>query len=175
MKVGSAADNVGLVLEPVTVGGDRVLKRVDGREVLSDKRLVGEGPQRLSGLQLRRVGRQEDEMDALRHLELGAGVVARLIEHQDNASARAGADRFGEGVEDRAHHRGIDAGGELPFIASRRGMHEGEHIEPLAALLHARATGRLPLRAQTVRRIGLSPTRCSSVAQTCISASGYAC
>jgi uncharacterized radical SAM superfamily protein len=88
VKESGAAEDVALALEPITMVGDRVFKRVDRREVLVEEWLVGVVPQVLGGLELGRVRRQEDQMEAIGHLEQGAGVVAGLIEHHDTTMMR---------------------------------------------------------------------------------------
>jgi hypothetical protein len=85
VKEGGAAEDVALAVEPITVVGDRVFERVDGREVLVDEWLVGVGPPVLGGLELGRVGRREDALEAIWHVDQRAGVVAGLIEHQHDA------------------------------------------------------------------------------------------
>jgi hypothetical protein len=65
VKESGAADDVPLPLEPVAVVGEGVFQFVDGGEVLVDEHLVGVVPQVLGGLQLGRVGWQEDEMEAV--------------------------------------------------------------------------------------------------------------
>ena len=76
-------------------------------------------------------------MEAVWHLELGAGVVAGLIEDQDDALGRADPHRGSEGLQGDAHDRGGDARGELPFAASGGRVDEGEHVAPLEAVRHA--------------------------------------
>src|SRR5262245_43935223 len=107
VKESGAAENVALALEQITVVGDRVFKRVDSREMLVEEWLVGVMPQVLGGLELGRVRRQEDQMEAIWHLDQGAGVVASLIEHEHDTLGRASTHRGGEGRQGDAHHGGV--------------------------------------------------------------------
>ena len=68
MKEGGAVEHGGLALEGVTAGRKGVFEGGERGEVRIDQRIVGELPQMLGGLELGRVGGQEDEMEALRDL-----------------------------------------------------------------------------------------------------------
>jgi hypothetical protein len=136
VKAGGAADDVRLVLEAVAVLGHRVFERLDGRNMRSDERLVAVLPEMRGGLQLGRVGREEDPVDALGELELGAGLLARLIKRQDDALGEAGAHRLGKGLPSQAQEGGAEASSALPLGAPGEGGHEGEHLAPLEAVRH---------------------------------------
>ena len=58
-----------------------------------DERRIGELPEVLAGLQFRRVGRQEEEMDVLGHPDVVAVVPARLVEHEHDLLGGAGGPR----------------------------------------------------------------------------------
>jgi len=64
-----------------------------------DDRLVDEFPQRLGGLKLGRVGRQEDETDALGDFEVGRPMPAGVVDQQNNDAVASGPGLLGESVQ----------------------------------------------------------------------------
>ena len=96
MKEGVGADDLRLVLQhdaTLDLGSFQVVK---GAERAIGDALVGEWPQAFTGLQFRRIGGQEEQVDTLGHDQLGAAMPTRLIEHQQHALARSCADCLGE-------------------------------------------------------------------------------
>ncbi len=65
MKVRVRADDLRLVLQHDTALDLCGLELIEGAERLIGDPLVGERPQALTGLQFGRIGRQEEQMDAL--------------------------------------------------------------------------------------------------------------
>src|SRR3954469_17534720 len=90
---------------------------------------------------------------------------ARAVEHQDDVLVGAGADLGGERGQERAEQGGVDAVGDEPHELARGWSDEAVQIKPLVAVM---AAGGQPRGAQTLRRIGFRPRRCSSNAQTSI-------
>src|SRR4051812_28276135 len=88
---------------------------------------------------------------------------ASAVEHEDDVFVGAGADLGGERRQQRAEQRGVDAIGDEPHNLAGGWPDEAIEIEPLVAVV---ATGDGTAGAQTLRRIGFRPRRCSSNAQT---------
>src|SRR5262249_2643987 len=123
---------------------ERLFEVIEGWEVLIDQGFVTEGPHMFCRLQLRRGGRQENEMEPLGHHQFRTGVVASLSEHQDQALGRPCSPCTRELLERDAPRGGVDARSKLPRIAAGDRRHEAEPIEPLEAVLYPR-DGALPL------------------------------
>jgi hypothetical protein len=76
------AAEIRLLLEGETALGLHCFQCRHTLEALIGQRLIGEWPEMLSGLQLERVGRQAEEMDALGDGDLLAGMPPGAIEHK---------------------------------------------------------------------------------------------
>ena len=109
----------------------------DGFEVLVDDRFVDVDPKRLGRLQLRGVGRQVDEADALGHRETGAGVPAGAVEDEQDDPVAPGAGLAGEEREGVLEQRLVDAGREVPEALAGGRRDEGGDVEPLVAVMSA--------------------------------------
>ena len=82
-KVRKRADGLRLVLQCNTAPDLGSFQGIERLECLVGEALVVEWPPALAWIQLWRIGRQEEQMDALGHYELVAGMPARLIkDHQ---------------------------------------------------------------------------------------------
>lgn len=142
MEQGMPADEVGLGLE------DQAALGLDGFQIgQALKPSIGEGfigqrPEMLRWLQLRGVGRQEEEMDALRDASLLAGMPAGAIEDQCDPLGRSGTDVPGKGGEHLPEERRRHGGEQPPLGRTRRGPDEATDVEPLVALLHGRTRPR---------------------------------
>lgn len=102
-------------IERVQVGGTGV-----------DERCVGEGSQPLGGLQLRRVGRQGQQMQVLGDDEAPAQVPGRPIEEQQDQLGRAGPDLRREVLQRTAEELDVDAGGECHWVRPEAGWTKPE-------------------------------------------------
>src|SRR5262249_28622956 len=71
VEAGGGANALWLTLEKRAVGQLRVLELLERGEMAVEEWGVGKWPQMLSGLQLRRVGREEEEVDVLWHTQMG--------------------------------------------------------------------------------------------------------
>lgn len=138
-----------------------------------DQHSVGQRPQALGRLQLGRVGRQKQQMDVLGDAQVEAGVPTRAVENQHNLFTRPSAHLAHEGGEFDVEERDADRRGEMEDGAPGGGMDKTDEIAPLIAMLDRRDGARLSKR-QTLRRMGFSPMRCSSVAQSSTCAWGKA-
>lgn len=101
MKVGGVSDDDFLIDESEAAlfyGGIEIVERL---EMGVDERLVDVFPEAFGGLKLRAVRGLEDEIEAVGNVEIFGSVPAGVVELQDDAFLRAGADRSGEVGEDR--------------------------------------------------------------------------
>jgi len=126
-----------IVLKNDTPLGLHLLQLIQGLEATVGNGLVRERPQSLAGLQLRRVGWQKHEVDALWHHHLSTLMPACSIQHQHDAPIRASANRLRkvrEGkAEDLDSHRRQQEPKTLPCFWTK----EAVHVEPFVPLLHA--------------------------------------
>jgi len=83
VEAGLALDEVAVVGEGEAPVGDHGVEFGDGLEVPVDDGVVDLDPKGLGGLQLRGIGRQGDEPDALGHGER-QGVAAGAVEDEDD-------------------------------------------------------------------------------------------
>ena len=123
-------------------GGFEAVEIGDG---LVGDRLVDQRPEPFGGLQLRGVGRQEDEFDPLRQDEVGARVPASLIEHEHGPVR--GVDAFIPRELGQGEREGVGAHGrqEAPPAFPGRRPDEPIDVEPLKAAPDVRR-GPLPDR-----------------------------
>ena len=136
MKERALANDLGLLLEGETA---LCLDRLQGGEVSESRvgeRLVGQRPEMLGRLQFGRVGRQDEEVDALGDLDLFAGMPARPIEDEQDAFGEAYPHVPGEGGEDLPEEYRRDRGKQPPLGLPGRGMDKATDMEPLVALLN---------------------------------------
>src|SRR5947209_6750860 len=138
MEEGVPADEVRLGLEDEAALSLDCLKHGQALEAPIGERLIGQGPEMLCWLQLRRIRRQECEVDALGDADLLAGVPARAIKNQDDALAGTGTNIPGKGGEHLPEERRRHGGEQPPLGLTRRGTNEATDVEPLVALLHGR-------------------------------------
>ena len=135
VAVGVPADEVRLPLEDqAALGLDRLQCR-QAREGAIGQRLVGERPEVFGGLQLRRVGREEEQMDAVWHRHRLAGVPAGTIEHQEDALGRSRTHLPGKGGQHLTEEQGRHRGEQPPDRRTGGGANKATDVEPLIALL----------------------------------------
>lgn len=72
---------------------------LDGGEMPVDQRRVGQRPQMLRWLELRRERQQKEQMDVLGHPQLQTGMPSRPVQHQHDLLLGACSRRSGKGVE----------------------------------------------------------------------------
>ena len=77
-------DAIGVGIESDASRGDGGVELGKGVEVLVDDGLVGMDPEGFGRLQLRRVGREINHLDAFGQGEAGGGVPAGAVEHEDD-------------------------------------------------------------------------------------------
>ncbi len=111
MEEGGRADEVGTRLEGDAAGGLGVFERIDGGEAAVDQHGVGQRSHVFGRLELRRVGRQKEQMDMLGHAQLDAGVLAGAVEDQHDLLGRDSAHFGGERGEHGLKQRNVDGRG----------------------------------------------------------------
>ncbi len=89
MESGPALDLFRLLGEGDTLSGDFRIEFCDGCNVLVDDRLADKRPKGFGGLQLRGVGRQIDEANAIGDFEIGRPMPSRIVEHKEDDAAQA--------------------------------------------------------------------------------------
>lgn len=147
MEQRGRADEVGTRLEGNTARGLGIFEGVNRGEMPIGQRRVGQRPQVLGGMELRRIGREEQQMDMLGHPPSAAGVPARAIQDQHDLFVRTGANRAGEGHSFGLEERDGDTGGEREDDALRGGMHKaGEGAPRIAVLVLDRREASPPFR-----------------------------
>ena len=82
------ADEITPGLERHTAGGLGVLEVLNGGEMAVDQDGVGEGPQMLGGLEFRRIRRQEEQVDVVRHAQALRAVPSSTVQDEHNLLAR---------------------------------------------------------------------------------------
>ena len=85
------AHYLGLGLQRDTVLGLRFFEVLDGGEMAVDQRGVGQRPQMLGRLEFWRVGREEVQIDVVRHAQAQTGMPARSIQDHDELLLRSRA------------------------------------------------------------------------------------
>ena len=130
------ADEVGTRLEGDATCGLGVLQFVDGSEVAVDQHRVGQWPQMLGGLEFRRVGRQEQQMDVLGYTQPQAFMPAGPVEDEDDLFAGTRATLTGEGREFHLEEGNAHRRGQMKDSTSRGGVDKADEIASLEAVLH---------------------------------------
>ena len=143
MEQGVSADAIGLVLEGEAALSLDCFECGEALEAAIGEWLIRQWPQMLGWLQLRRIRRQDHQVDALWHLHLLPGMPASSIEDQEDPPLRPGAYIPGKSSEHLAEEVSGDRRQEPPLGLPRRGTDEATDVEPLVALLH-RSDGALP-------------------------------
>jgi hypothetical protein len=130
-----SADEVGLLLEDKAALRLDLLQRGQIGEAHVGQGRIGQRPQMLRRLQFGGIGRQGDQVDALRERD-GAGVPARAVEHERDAPPGTGSHVPGKGGEHLGEGGSGDRGQEPPLGLAGAGPDEAADVEPLVALLH---------------------------------------
>jgi hypothetical protein len=136
MKVCQRADPLCLVLQHDTALNLGGLQVIEGAERAIGNALVGERPQPLAGLQLGRIGWQEEQLNTIGDHKVGTGMPTRLIEHQQYPLGGTCSDRTSKVRQGNREHLGIHGGQQEPLGRTRSRMDETVDVEPLEAMLY---------------------------------------
>ena len=140
MEAGVRPDDFRLILQHNAALDLRLFKLIQGSECLIGNTFIRERPQALAGLEFWGVGRQVEQVDALRHHEFAAALPTRLIKDQQHALGRACADRLSEESKRDGEEFCRHAGKQIPLALAGPRLHKRVDVKPLVALLdgHAR-------------------------------------
>src|SRR4030095_8314491 len=149
--------------EPAATLGDDGAELVERGDMPIDDRLIHQRPETFGGLELRTVGRQEDEADPVRDGQVFGAMPARVVEHENDAARTARAGLAREGGEQFGEEGFREAAAKIPDRLAAGWLHEGGDVEPLVAVVaerHRPRAHRRPnptpdrLQAQTVLIFG---------------------
>lgn len=116
----------------------RLFQLFDRGEMAVGQHRVGERPEMLGRVELGGVGRQDQQVDVVRHGRVGTGVPPRPIEHQHELFVWPGSRAAGERRQHGGEQLGADLAQQKPDGAARGRIDEGRQIAPLVAVLHRR-------------------------------------
>lgn len=120
------------------MGELRLFEVLDAREMAVVEGRVGEWPEVFGWLELWRVGRQEQQVDVVRHTQPLRGVPPRAIQDEHNLLAGTCSRLAGKGGELGFEERNAHARGQMEERSARRGMHKADEIAPGIAVVHGR-------------------------------------
>lgn len=146
MEEGVGLDNVVLLDEGAASVCEGLAELFEAVEGPVGDRFIGQRPEPLGWLELRGIGRQEAERDAVGRLELVADMPAGIIDHEHDRGAPASTDGFCEGIENALEERHVDAAGEPPFDGTGGWPYEAIEVEPLVLVMADREGALAPLR-----------------------------
>ncbi len=131
MKMSQGADHLRLVLKHDTALNLCLFQVIEGAKGAIGDAFIAEWPQAFTGLQFRGIGWQEEQMDALGHHQLLAGMPPSAIEHQQDPLAGTGSDRLSkvgkrDGEDLRRHGRQ-----QKPFGLASGRLNKRVEVEPL--------------------------------------------
>ena len=135
VEEGRRADEIGAGLQGDAAFRLGILQLLDARKMPVDQHRVRQWPQMLSRLQFRGMGRQEQQVDMLRHPHSGTVVPTGAVQYEHDPFRRTGTDLVGERVE--FHREELDVHGcrQMPHRAPRGRLHEADDVSPLIAVL----------------------------------------
>lgn len=135
MEEGVLANALGLLLEGKAALCLDLLQGGEVGEADIGERLVGQRPEVLGGLEFGGVGRLDEEMNAVGHLHLLAGMPAGAIKHQRQPLGRSCANILSKGSQHLAKDGRSDRGQEPPLGLPGGRPDKATDIQPLVALL----------------------------------------
>lgn len=138
MKARASANALGLGLYETATLALELLQFVEGRKCAIEQRRIGQRPKALGRLEFRRVGGQEGQGDALRHLKIGAGMPPRIVEHEQDMMIGTSPHLTRKGCQDLREARSVDGGHQQPTGGTRRRTDKAIEIEPFIPLMHRR-------------------------------------
>ena len=138
MEAGSPLEGLAIVGQGGASLRNDGLQRFEIRDVLVDDGLVHDLPERFCGLKLGGVGWEEEQTEPLGNREVGLGVPAGVVEHENDDAVPASPGLLGEGGQQGFEERFRDAAGNVPETFSCGRRHERRDVEPLEAMMAER-------------------------------------
>src|SRR5436190_13545992 len=114
MEAGVSLDDLWVRLEPAAPFGLHLFQLLQGGEDPIGQWLVGERPEPLSRLYLRRIRRQEDQVDAFGKPQLSTAMPACSIKDQHDLFVQPCSYLFGKGSQGAREHLDVDGGQQQP-------------------------------------------------------------
>jgi hypothetical protein len=130
VETGGGADQLRVTLQLSTASELGVLQLLDRLEMAIDQAAVGQWPEVLGRLELRRVRREKQQVHMVGHAQFDAGVPAGAVEHQHDLLGGTGSHCSREGGQLDFKERDADAGGQVKDGPPRGGVHEADQIAP---------------------------------------------
>jgi hypothetical protein len=113
-----------------------VFEVLDGGEMAVGQGSIGQRPEMLGRLELRRIRRQEEQVDIVRYAQLDAGMPAGAIQHQDYLLGGTGPHLARELGQFHFKHGNADGGGQMKDGPTGGGVDETNEVAPVVAVLH---------------------------------------
>jgi hypothetical protein len=136
MKEGQRTDQLGLFEELGTAIDLNGFKVVKVGEMPISNPFIGERPEALGWLKLRRIGRKKNEMDALGNANILTDMPARLIKHKNDMLVRTSSHGTGKMLQSQGEDLLINGGQEQPFHLTRSWADEPVEVKAFKALMH---------------------------------------
>jgi hypothetical protein len=133
MEIGVRLEGRGIGL--ATARGDDGVEFVERGDMPIDDRLIHQGPEMLGGLEFGRIGRQEDQADAVRDGQAFGSMPAGVVEHEDDTALGSGAALTCEGGEQFGEEGLREAAAEIPDRFAAGWLHEGGDVQPLVPVM----------------------------------------
>ena len=130
-----------LPLESDAAGRLRILQVLDGGEVVVRQDGIGERPHMFGRLQLGGIGRQEEQMQVLRHAQPCAAVPTSAVQDEDDLPVRTCSSLVSKDSQFHFKQGDTDRRGQVKDRATRGGMDETDEVAPVVAMLGALACG----------------------------------
>ena len=145
MKVRERADRLRLLLQDSTALDLGRLQVVECLERAISHAFIRERPQAFTGLQFRRIRRQEEQVDALRNDEVRTAMPASSIQHQQDPFVLPGSHRPSKVRQRNRKHLHRHGWQQQPLRLSGNRMDKTVDVKPLVAVMDRDAwTGSFP-------------------------------
>ncbi len=154
MEACGGAHEVASGVERDAALGLRLLELGDGGEMAIGQGSVAQAPEMFGGVEFGRVGRQEEQVDMLGHLDPGTGVPAGAVEHEHDLFARPRAHLARERGQLSGEELHAHASGQEPDGAPRGRMDQARQVAPRIAMLD-RGQGALAWKSPDALENGL--------------------
>lgn len=116
--------------ELATASRQRAIRHENGCIGAIGHSFIKRRPQAFGGLEFRRAGREEREMETWREMEFGRAMPGSAIDDQDNFFFAAHAFGVSKGRQGDLHGGGVDGGQDQPVRSAISRMDKAIHITP---------------------------------------------